>query len=79
MPVIVDARGLACPHPVILAKEAIAENEAVTVLVDNPIAVENIRRLAKKTAAASPLQVRCKGAWTGKRWFFCKQESNDAI
>lgn len=50
MPVIVDARGLACPHPVILAKEAIAENEEVTVLVDNPIAVENIRRLAEKTA-----------------------------
>jgi selenium metabolism protein YedF len=50
MPVIVDARGLACPHPVILAKKAIVENEAVTVLVDNPIAVENIRRLAEKTA-----------------------------
>ncbi len=50
MPVIVDARGLACPHPVILAKKAIVENEAVTVLVDNPIAAENIRRLAEKTA-----------------------------
>jgi selenium metabolism protein YedF len=50
MPVIVDARGLACPHPVILAKKAIEENEEVTVLVDNPIAVENIRRLAEKTA-----------------------------
>jgi selenium metabolism protein YedF len=50
MPVIVDARGLACPHPVILAKKAIAENEEVTVLVDNAIAVENIRRLAEKTA-----------------------------
>jgi len=50
MPVIVDARGLACPQPVILAKKAIVENEEVTVLVDNPIAVENIRRLAEKTA-----------------------------
>ena len=50
MPVIVDARGLACPQPVILAKKAIVENEEVTVLVDNPIAVENIRRLAQKTA-----------------------------
>jgi selenium metabolism protein YedF len=50
MPVIVDARGLACPQPVILAREAIAENEEVTVLVDNPIAVENIWRLAEKTA-----------------------------
>ena len=50
MPVIIDARGLACPQPVILAKKAIMENEEVTVLVDNPIAVENIQRLAQKTA-----------------------------
>jgi len=50
MPIIVDVRGLACPHPVILAKKAIAENEEVTVLVDNESAVENIRRLAAKTA-----------------------------
>jgi selenium metabolism protein YedF len=50
MSVIIDARGLACPQPVILAKKAIMENEEVTVLVDNPIAVENIRRLAGKTA-----------------------------
>ena len=50
MPILVDARGLACPHPVILAKKAIAENEKATVLVDNETAVENIRRLAVKTA-----------------------------
>jgi selenium metabolism protein YedF len=62
MPIIVDARGLACPHPVILAKEAIAENEEVTVLVDNPIAVENIRRLAEKTACG--FSVADKGGGT---------------
>jgi selenium metabolism protein YedF len=50
MKVTVDARGLACPQPVLLAKRAIAENEEVTVIVDNEIAVENIRRLAVKTA-----------------------------
>jgi tRNA 2-thiouridine synthesizing protein A len=50
MKVTVDARGLACPEPVLLANKAIAENEEVTVLVDNDIAVENIRRLAVKTA-----------------------------
>jgi selenium metabolism protein YedF len=48
----VDARGLACPQPVILAKKAVEENEAVTVLVDNETAVENIRRLAIKLACA---------------------------
>jgi selenium metabolism protein YedF len=52
MPMIVDARGLACPQPVIQAKKAIVENEEVTVLVDNAIAVENIRRLAEKTACS---------------------------
>jgi selenium metabolism protein YedF len=46
----VDARGLACPQPVLLAKKAIAENEEVTVIVDNDVAVENIRRLAAKAA-----------------------------
>lgn len=44
----VDARGLACPQPVLLAKKAIENNEEVTVLVDNDTAAENIRRLAVK-------------------------------
>lgn len=46
MRTIVDARGLSCPQPVLLAKKAIAENTEVAVIVDNGIAVENIRRLA---------------------------------
>ena len=50
MSVTVDARGLACPQPVIMAKKAIEENEQITVLVDNDMAVENIRRLAVKMA-----------------------------
>lgn len=50
MPLTIDARGLACPQPVILAKKAIEENEEVTVLVDNEFAAENIRRMAAKMA-----------------------------
>jgi selenium metabolism protein YedF len=50
MKTTVDARGLACPQPVLLAKKAIAENEEVSVIVDNEIAVENIRRMAAKAA-----------------------------
>jgi selenium metabolism protein YedF len=49
MKTTVDARGLACPQPVILAKKAIGESEEVIVLVDNAFAVENIRRMALKT------------------------------
>jgi selenium metabolism protein YedF len=61
MKVTVDARGLACPQPVLLAKKAIAENEEVTVLVDNDIAVENIRRLAAKTACGFSVKEKEEG------------------
>lgn len=44
---MIDAKGLACPQPVILAKKAVDGGEsAFTVLVDNQTAVENLSRLA---------------------------------
>ncbi|MCX5821640.1 MAG: sulfurtransferase-like selenium metabolism protein YedF [Deltaproteobacteria bacterium] len=61
MPVTVDARGFACPQPVLLAKKAIAENEEVTVIVDNEIAVENIRRMAAKAACGFSVTERERG------------------
>jgi selenium metabolism protein YedF len=42
----VDARGLACPQPVILARKALETHEEVVVLVDDATARENVRRLA---------------------------------
>ena len=45
----IDARGLSCPQPVILAKkgiEAIPENSFIEVLVDTDTARENVIRLA---------------------------------
>ena len=43
----IDARGLACPQPVILTKKAIQAGEkALSVRVDNAAAVENLKRLA---------------------------------
>ncbi|HOD27586.1 MAG TPA: sulfurtransferase-like selenium metabolism protein YedF [Syntrophales bacterium] len=42
---IVDARGLGCPQPVILAKRALEREASVVVIVDNEIARENVRRL----------------------------------
>jgi selenium metabolism protein YedF len=44
----VDARGLACPQPVVLAKQAIETNEKVKVIVDNETALENVKRLGIK-------------------------------
>ena len=43
---IVDARGLACPQPVILTKKALSDNSVIEVLVDDTVAFQNVKRLA---------------------------------
>ncbi|MDP3386368.1 MAG: sulfurtransferase-like selenium metabolism protein YedF [Eubacteriales bacterium] len=43
----IDARGLACPQPVILTKKALDVNENVTTIVDNETAKLNLMKLAK--------------------------------
>ena len=44
----VDARGLSCPEPVILTKQAMASKEAAyEVLVDNGASRENVTRFAE--------------------------------
>lgn len=46
--ITVDAKGLACPQPVILAKKTINAGEAsFVVLVDNMTAAENLTRLGE--------------------------------
>jgi selenium metabolism protein YedF len=45
---IVNATGLACPQPVILAKQAIESHAKVRVIVDNDTALENVKRLGTK-------------------------------
>lgn len=48
---VVDARGLACPLPVVNAKKAAEEMQTggtLTVLVDNEIAVQNLQKFAKQ-------------------------------
>lgn len=42
---VIDAKGLACPQPVLLTKKALGQEDTVTVIVDNEPAVENIKRL----------------------------------
>ena len=46
---IVNARGRSCPEPVIMTKNAIDSNpnEAIKVVVNAYVAVENITRFAK--------------------------------
>ena len=46
---LVDARGMACPLPVVHTKkaaESMASGDILTVLVDNEIAVQNLQRFA---------------------------------
>ena len=44
----IDAKGLACPQPVVLTKQALEgfNHGEITVLVDNDTARENILRFA---------------------------------
>ena len=41
---ILDARGLACPEPVIMVQQAIKKSNDFEIVVDNNIAVQNITR-----------------------------------
>lgn len=46
----VDARGLSCPQPVILARKAIAAGQfPIEVLVETVTSRENVRRMAEKS------------------------------
>lgn len=52
MSFMINAKGLACPEPVILTKKALENNNDVTVLVDNTISLENIKRLASSSGCS---------------------------
>jgi TusA-related sulfurtransferase len=42
---MIDTRGMSCPQPVLMSKNAIKSNPAsVEILVDNNTAKENVRR-----------------------------------
>ena len=49
--VILNCKGLACPAPVLKTKEAIERKqpEKITVIVDNPAARENVKRILEKS------------------------------
>jgi|WetSurMetagenome_2_1015567.scaffolds.fasta_scaffold00023_73 selenium metabolism protein YedF len=49
---IIDAKGLACPQPVILTKKALESCDELIVLVDNAAACDNVKRMAVKHGCA---------------------------
>lgn len=57
----IDCRGMACPLPVVNAKNAamsFTEDGTLTVLVDNEIAVQNLGKFAKKKGFASESETK---------------------
>lgn len=60
----VDARGLACPKPVICTKKALEENRGITItsIVDNETARENILKFAQSQNLGTHVMER-EGLW----------------
>lgn len=63
MPETVDARGLACPQPVIETRNALLEHERVEVIVDNETAQYNVTRMAEKTGCQVTATFRAEGIY----------------
>jgi TusA-related sulfurtransferase len=58
----VDARGQSCPTPVLRTKRAIDGGAAaLTVLVDERVAVENVSRLARNSGFAVQVHAEADG------------------
>ena len=64
---IVDARGMACPLPVVNAKKAavtLRPGDTLVVRVDNEIAVQNLQRFARHMGFAVSGGKQAEGAYT---------------
>ena len=64
----IDARGLPCPQPVILTRNAMQESApgtggAVTAIVDNETARQNVTRMAEKAGATVKVEKRDDGIY----------------
>ncbi|MDO5734064.1 MAG: sulfurtransferase-like selenium metabolism protein YedF [Eubacteriales bacterium] len=58
-PIIVDARGQACPFPVVMTKKALAENpdcQDFLIQVDNQVASQNVSKYAQSQGAESRVE-----------------------
>ncbi len=60
---IIDARGLDCPEPVMRTKKALETNSRIMVIVDNDMALENVKRLGTKTGCDIQVDGQKDGAY----------------
>jgi selenium metabolism protein YedF len=63
MTTTIDARGLSCPHPVVLTKKALEEADEVTTIVDNETAKENVSRLAASQGCQVSIEEKEEGIY----------------
>lgn len=63
MATTIDARGLTCPHPVVLTKKALEEADEVTTIVDNETAKENVSRLAASQGCQMSIEEKEEGIY----------------
>lgn len=65
MTTTVDARGLACPQPVILTKKALASagDGRVTTIVDSPTSEVNVSRMARKAGWQVTVETQVDGTY----------------
>ena len=52
MMITVDARGISCPEPLMMLKNALQNNKEVLVMVDSKNALENCKEYALANGAA---------------------------
>ena len=60
---VVDARGLACPQPVIRTRAALQGSDVVTTIVDNVTSQQNVTRMAEKAGCIVRAEVRDDGIY----------------
>jgi TusA-related sulfurtransferase len=61
---VLDARGLSCPQPAMLTRQALQKlgKGTLEVLVDSPTARENISRLAREASWKVEIQQQADGS-----------------
>jgi selenium metabolism protein YedF len=69
---VLDTRGLPCPQPVILTRNAMQESDAVTTIVDNETARQNVTRMAERAGATVQVEQKADGIYLhvsgGEAW-----------
>ncbi len=58
---IVDARGLPCPQPVILTRQALLQHDDVVCIVDNEAAQHNVTKMAAKMGLTPVVTIQDDG------------------